>query len=283
MHRLNRQLVPPLEDPEYLIRQQHRANRTADMGDAFTDAQQAAITQQVAATMAAERAQLMAAAQGEQEAPAAYMPYNRSGKPLVRKFETTQHGYEPAIVVPEITAAHFDLKPATIQTVQAQHSFSGLHSEDPNTFIGKFSAYCERIRYNGVPLETLKLMLFPYCLQGEARAWLECRKPKSITSWDQCVGQFLTKFFPPSRLAQLQDEIYTFKQKMGESVVAAWDRFNGLTRRCPNHGFDKTKLLGIFYRGLDKSNADRLDREAGGNFMHNVDEAGAFNLLNRME
>ena len=112
MHKLTRQLVNLVEDPEKLIRK-NRATRSREMGEMFTEAQQAAITQQIADAVAAEREQLAAATQGEQDAPTAYMSYNKSGTPLVKKFETTQHGYEPDIVVPEIIVAHFDLKPAT--------------------------------------------------------------------------------------------------------------------------------------------------------------------------
>ncbi|GKA85034.1 reverse transcriptase domain-containing protein [Tanacetum coccineum] len=88
-----------------------------------------------------------------------------------------------------------------------------------------------------VPNTSVKLMLFPFSLEGAARIWLEKEPPRSIETWDDLVSQFINKFFPPSKTTNLRNEITRFQQKFDETFYEAWDRFNDLLRGCPHHGF----------------------------------------------
>ena len=81
--------------------------------------------------------------------------------------------------------------------------FHGLLSENLNMHLTNFIEVCDTIKYNGVTEEALKLRLFPLSLGDRANHWLTSQPPDSITSWNNLVQMFLTKFFPPAKIVQL--------------------------------------------------------------------------------
>ncbi|GKB24228.1 reverse transcriptase domain-containing protein [Tanacetum coccineum] len=156
---------------------------------------------------------------------------------MAQLLEAPTEGYEDAIVVPEITANNFEIK-------------HGLLNLFPN-----------------VPSTSVKLMLFPFSLEGAARIWLEKEPPQSILTWDDLVSKFINKFFPPSKTTNLRNEITRFQQKFDETFYEAWDRFNDLLRGCPHHGFSELHQLDTFYNALNSNDQDSLNSAAGGNFL----------------
>ncbi|GJS95075.1 reverse transcriptase domain-containing protein [Tanacetum coccineum] len=118
-----------------------------------------------------------------------------------------------------------------------------------------------------VPNTSVKLMLFPFSLEGAARIWLEKEPPRSIETWDDLVSKFINKFFPPSKTTNLRNEITRFQQKFDETFYEAWDRFNDLLRGCPHHGFSELHQLDTFYNALNSIDQDSLNSAAGGNFL----------------
>jgi Retrotransposon gag protein len=86
----------------------------------------------------------------------------------------------------------------------------------------------------------------------------------SITTWDQLIEAFLTKYFPPSKTAQLRGQIMNFGQKRNESLYDAWERFKDLLRLCLYHGLAKQYIVQIFYDGLISNDKNFLDAAAGG-------------------
>ena len=113
--------------------------------------------------------------------------------------------------------------------------FHGLPSENPNIQLTNFIEVRDTIKYNGVTDEALRLRLFPLLLGDRAKHLLTSQPPDSITSWNDLVLTFLKKFFPPAKIAQLVQEINTFRQFEGENLAEAWDKFHELLRRCPHH------------------------------------------------
>ncbi|GJT60175.1 reverse transcriptase domain-containing protein [Tanacetum coccineum] len=113
----------------------------------------------------------------------------------------------------------------------------------------------------------VKLMLFPFSLEGVARIWLEKEPPQSILTWDDLVSKFINKFFPPSKTTNLRNEILRFQQRFDETFYKAWDRFNDLLRACPHHGFSELHQLDTFYNALNSNDQDSLNSAAGGNFL----------------
>ncbi|GJW67486.1 reverse transcriptase domain-containing protein [Tanacetum coccineum] len=82
-------------------------------------------------------------------------------------------GYGEAIVLPEINADHFEIKTNLLQLVQA-NPFHGLESENPHAHINSFKRITSTLRFRNVPNDVIKLMMFPYSLEGAAKtceAW----------------------------------------------------------------------------------------------------------------
>ena len=99
--------------------------------------------------------------------------------------------------------------------------FHGLPSENLNTHLTSFIEACDTVKYNGVTEEALSLRLFPLLLSDRAKHWLTSQPSDSITSLNDSVQKFLTKIFPPSKIAQLVQEINTFRQFEGENLTEA--------------------------------------------------------------
>ncbi|GJS84655.1 reverse transcriptase domain-containing protein [Tanacetum coccineum] len=123
------------------------------------------------------------------------------------------------------------------------------------------------MKFSNVPSTSVKLMLFPFSLEGAARIWLEKEPPRSILTWDDLVSKFINKFFPPSKTTNLRNEITRFQQRFDETFYEAWDRFNDLLRACPHHIFSKLHQLDTFYNALNSNDQDSLNSAAGGNFL----------------
>ncbi|GJU12359.1 reverse transcriptase domain-containing protein [Tanacetum coccineum] len=184
---------------------------------------------------------------------------------MAQLLEAPTEGYEDAIVVPKITANNFEIKHGLLNLVQNKQFF-GHDKEDPHAHIRYFNKITSTMKFPNVPSTSVKLMLFPFSLEGAARIWLEKEPPRSILTWDDLVSKFINKFFPPSKTTNLRNEITRFQQKFDETFYEAW-RFNDLLRGCPHHGFSELHQLDTFYNALNSNDQDSLNSAAGGNFL----------------
>ncbi|GJS41503.1 reverse transcriptase domain-containing protein [Tanacetum coccineum] len=173
-------------------------------------------------------------------------------------------GYEDAIVVPPINANNFELKQPLINLVQS-NKFTGR--QDPHNHLRFFNKVTSTFRHPEVPNTSVKLLLFPFSLDGEARDWLDKEPPRSILTWDDLVSKFINQYFPPSKTTYYRNEIITFYQKPNEAFNEAWERFKGLLRQCPHHGFSELHQLDTFYNSLNSNDQDALDSAAVSNFL----------------
>nr|GFC52156.1 reverse transcriptase domain-containing protein [Tanacetum cinerariifolium] len=171
-----------------------------------------------------------------------------------------------AIVVPPILAEQFELKHNLINMMTSEQFF-GLEKDNPHDHILWFNKITSTIKYKDVPNSVIKLILFPFSLAGAARRWLEKEPPRSITTWDDLVSKFINEFFPPSRTTNLRNEISNFQQKFDEGFHEAWERYKGLLRACPHHGFTELHQLDTFYNALNPAGQDSLNAAAGGNLL----------------
>ncbi|GJR99182.1 reverse transcriptase domain-containing protein [Tanacetum coccineum] len=175
-------------------------------------------------------------------------------------------GYGEAIVLPEINADHFEIKTNLLQLVQA-NPFHGLENENPHAHINSFKRITSTLRFRNVPNDVIKLMMFPYSLEGAAKTWYEKEPPNSILTWDDLVTKFVNQFFPPSKTTHLKNKISRFSQEFDESFSEAWERFKGMLRSCPHHGFSELTQVDTFYNGLTENEQDSLNAAAGGNLL----------------
>ncbi|GJR99679.1 reverse transcriptase domain-containing protein [Tanacetum coccineum] len=77
-------------------------------------------------------------------------------------------GYGEAIVLPKINADHFEIKTNLLQLVQA-NPFHGYKRKYPHAHINSFKRITSTLLFRDVPNDVIKLMMFPYSLEGNAR------------------------------------------------------------------------------------------------------------------
>nr|GEZ39277.1 hypothetical protein [Tanacetum cinerariifolium] len=175
-------------------------------------------------------------------------------------------GYEDAIVVPAITADNFELKHGLLTLVQNKQFF-GHDKEDPHAHIRYFNKITSTLMFPNVPNTSIKLMLFPFSIEGAAWIWLEKEPPRSILTGDDLVLKVINQFFSPSKTTSLHNEITNFQQRFDESFNEAWDRIKDLLQACPHHGFLELHQLDTFYNDLNSKDQDSLNSAVGGNFL----------------
>ncbi|GJS20269.1 reverse transcriptase domain-containing protein [Tanacetum coccineum] len=185
---------------------------------------------------------------------------------MAELLQAPTEGYEDAIIVPAITVDNFEIKHGLLTLVQNKQFF-GHDKEDPPAYIRYFNKITSTLKFPNVLNTSVKLMLFPFSLEGAARIWLEKEPPRSILTWDDLVSKFINNFFPPSKTTNLRNEITNFQQRFDESFSEAWDRFKDLLRACPHHGFSELHQLDTFYNALNTNDQDSLNSAAGGNFL----------------
>nr|GEU30817.1 reverse transcriptase domain-containing protein [Tanacetum cinerariifolium] len=181
---------------------------------------------------------------------------------MAQLLQAPTKGYEDAIVVPAITADNFELKHGLLTLVHNKQFF-GHDKEDPHAYVRYFNKITSTSKFLNVPNTSIKLMLFPFSLEGAARIWLEKEPPRSIFTWDDLVLKFINQFFPLSKTTNLRNEITNFQQLFDESFSEAWDRFKDLLRACPHHGFSKLHQLDTFYNALISKDQDSLNFAVG--------------------
>ncbi|GJR15909.1 hypothetical protein Tco_0798561 [Tanacetum coccineum] len=94
------------------------------------------------------------------------MADNRTMEELL---QAPTEGYGEVIVIPEINAGHFEIKTNLLQLVQAS-PFLGFERDNPHTHINNFKRITSTLKL-GVLNDVIKLMMFPYSLEGAARIW----------------------------------------------------------------------------------------------------------------
>ncbi|GKD08766.1 reverse transcriptase domain-containing protein [Tanacetum coccineum] len=162
---------------------------------------------------------------------------------MAELLQAPTEGYGDAIIIPAILAESFELK----------HSLLNLITST--------------IKYKDVPNSSIKLMLFPFSIEGATLIWLEKEPPRSIVTWEDLVSKFINQFFPPSKTTNLRNEIINFQQRFDESFCEAWERFKDLLRVCPHHGFTELHQIDTFYNSLTSTDQDSLNATAGGNLL----------------
>ncbi|GJV75820.1 reverse transcriptase domain-containing protein [Tanacetum coccineum] len=80
-----------------------------------------------------------------------------------------------------------------------------------------------------------------------------------ITTWDLLEKTFIKKYCPPFNTAMKLEKIRNFKQEMDETLYHAWERYNDLLFRCPQHDMNNHQKVQIFYTGLNIPTRIRLD------------------------
>nr|GEX54341.1 reverse transcriptase domain-containing protein [Tanacetum cinerariifolium] len=84
----------------------------------------------------------------------------------------------------------------------------------------------------------------------------------SINTSEQMAKMFLGKYFPPSMVTKLRNEITNFRQRLDESLSDAWERYKLSFDRCPNHNMLPVTQLDTFYNELTLRHRDTINAAA---------------------
>ncbi|KAG9458256.1 hypothetical protein H6P81_002764 [Aristolochia fimbriata] len=169
-----------------------------------------------------------------------------------------------SIITPSIQANNFKFKPQLLLMLQTHYQFNGLANGDPNDHLERFLDLCATFKYNGMSDDAARLKLFKFTLGGRAKTWLDTLPTGSIATWEDLRQKFLGKYFPPAKTIKLRNEILQFLQEPEEHLSEAWERFNGLLKRCPNHKIELWSQIETFYNGLNINTRSMIDAAAGG-------------------
>nr|GEW82598.1 reverse transcriptase domain-containing protein [Tanacetum cinerariifolium] len=164
--------------------------------------------------------------------------------------QPTLNGRGGQITPIAIQAMNFGLKNDMIQQVQNACQFHGLSGDDANKHLDKF------LHFDRLP-------------------------SNSINTFEQLAKMFLGKYFPPSMVTKLRNEITDFHQLPDESLFDAWERYKLSIDRCPNHNMLPVTQIDTFYNGLTLRHRDTINVAAGGTFMKRCPEE-CYDLIKNM-
>nr|GEV05982.1 hypothetical protein [Tanacetum cinerariifolium] len=223
-----RNLFPPLDNPELTIRRRSRVDPTL-----LNDFEMVT--------------------EGNGDPP---VPDLRTIKELC---QPSLNGWGGPIAPIAIQATNFGLKNDMIQQVQNSCQFHGLPGDDTNKHLDKFLHVTQSIKVNGVTDDALRLYLFPHSLTHHATAWFDRLPMNSINKFKQMDKMFLGKYFLPSMVTKLRNEITNFRQRPDESLFEAWERYKLSIDRCPNHNMLPVTQIDTFYNGLTLRHRDTIN------------------------
>nr|GEV65161.1 reverse transcriptase domain-containing protein [Tanacetum cinerariifolium] len=133
------------------------------------------------------------------------------------------NGWGGPITSIAIQETNFELKNDMIQQVKNSFQFHGLPGDDANKHLDKFLHVTQIIKVNGVTDDALRLYLFPHSLTHHATTWFDRLPRNSINTFEQMAKMFLVKYFPPSMVTKIKNEIINFRQHPDESLLEAWE------------------------------------------------------------
>nr|GEX33388.1 reverse transcriptase domain-containing protein [Tanacetum cinerariifolium] len=110
---------------------------------------------------------------------------------MAQMLQAPIEGYEDAIVVPPINANNFELKQTLINLVQSNQF---TERQDPHNHLRFFNKVTSTFRHPEVPNTTVKLLLFPFSLEGELDTFYNTLNPNDHDALDSAAdGNFLDK------------------------------------------------------------------------------------------
>nr|GEX30166.1 reverse transcriptase domain-containing protein [Tanacetum cinerariifolium] len=197
------------------------------------------------------------------------------------RFHASLNGRGGPIAPIAIQGMNFGLKNDMIQQVQHSCQFHGLPGDDANKHLNKFLHVTQSMKVNGVTDDALYLYLFPHSLTHHSTAWFDHLPRNSINTFEQMAKMFLEKYFPPSMVTKLRNEIPNIRQRLDESFFEAWECYKLSIDRCLNRNMFPVTQIDTFYNGLTLRHRDTINAAAGGTFMKRRPEE-CYDLIENM-
>nr|GEY48211.1 reverse transcriptase domain-containing protein [Tanacetum cinerariifolium] len=205
---------------------------------------------------------------------------SRADRTLLNDFEMATEGNgDPP--VPDLRTMEELYQPSLNGRVQNSCQFHALLGNDANKHLDKFLHVTQSIKVNGVTDDALRLYLFPHSVTHHATAWFDRLPMNSINTFEQMAKIFLGKYFPPSMVTKIRNEITNFRQRPDESLSEAREHYKLSIDRCPNHNMFPVTQIDTFCNGLTLGHRDTINASAGGTFMKRRPEE-CYDLIENM-
>nr|GFA41619.1 reverse transcriptase domain-containing protein [Tanacetum cinerariifolium] len=120
-----------------------------------------------------------------------------------------------------------------------------------------------------------------HSLTHHATAWFDRLPRNSIITFEQMAKMFLEKYFPPSMVRKLRNEITNFRQHPDESLFEAWECYKLSIDHCPNQNMFPVTQIDTFYNGLTLRHRDTINAAAGETYMKRHPEE-CYDLIENM-
>ncbi|XP_061374780.1 uncharacterized protein LOC133316997 [Gastrolobium bilobum] len=172
---------------------------------------------------------------------------------------------DPATLIydPEIERTAKRIRQHTKQKRQAEASTS--HSEAENS-TSHFEVETEMAEENPPAAELMESVLAPQFTRPNS----SIVKPPiaannyDIQTWEDFAAKFFAEHFSMEKYNKLVNEITNFTQQPGETLCAAWTRYQELIRKCPQYDLPDTKKVRVFYNGMTPECRMIVNGAAGG-------------------
>nr|GFC14221.1 reverse transcriptase domain-containing protein [Tanacetum cinerariifolium] len=107
----------------------------------------------------------------------------------------------------------FEIKTNLLQLVQA-NPYHGFERKNPHTHINDFKRITSTLKFRDVPNDFIKLMMFPYSLEGNARVWendskTDDRIDKLADQISTLVDIFAKKVVTPAPVKAVEESCVT--------------------------------------------------------------------------
>jgi hypothetical protein len=187
---------------------------------------------------------------------------------------------EPATSLQPIKAEGYEVHPDFISLVREVNFAVGL-DENPYKHLQDFEEICATLMISGMNHETLKWNAFQFSLIRWAKQWYKLHVSSCHGSWLILKGQFCFAFFPLYKIIHLCNEVLNSAQKEGESLGAAWSRYNQLALSSPELSILDAMFMHHFVHELGTESVEYLDMTSRGVFVHFTVEEGK-SILDRI-
>ncbi|CAM8890495.1 unnamed protein product [Rhodiola kirilowii] len=163
-----------------------------------------------------------------------------------------------------------DLAAITVSTSVVHHlpKFSGTKGESATSHLTRYHGLCLNLKPHGADVEIFKLKAFYFSLTDTAADWFLSLPPDSIYTWDQMQKQFVGKYYPAGRAAQVRKQLQELKQGPNETMYEYVEKFLVLEKSCCNLELPEKVIVEYMLDGLRRLERKLLEASAGGNLMN---------------
>ncbi|GJZ65461.1 ribonuclease H-like domain-containing protein [Tanacetum coccineum] len=167
---------------------------------------------------------------------------------FIKQYMALTRRDRPGVVIPELgNDVDFEIKSHFMSELRC-NLFAGADDEDAHEHVRRVLEITDLFHIPGVTGDAITLIVFPITLTRAARRWKNMLPAWLITTWDLLEKAFIRKYCPPLKTAKKLEEIQNFKQRIDESLYQAWERYNDLLFRCPQHDLNNHQKVHIFYK-----------------------------------